>query len=494
MVEDFEGCYRAASSRDARFDGWFIVAVTTAGIYCRPSCPAITPKRRNVLFYPTAAAAQAAGFRACLRCSPDAAPGSPEWDLRADAAGRAMRLINDGLVDREGVAGLARRLSYTERHLGRVLLDELGAGPLALARARRAHTARLLVETTDMPAGEIAFAAGFSSIRQFNETFREVFAATPTELRRKTRRGGSSVPGSLTLRLPFREPFDAEGLFRFLGARAVPGIEGFDGECYRRTLRLPNGAGVVGLSGEGGHVRCTLRLEDLRDLGPAVERCRRLLDLDADPVAIREQLGSDPVLGSLVRETPGRRVPRSVAGDELAMRAILGQQVSVAGARTLAERLVRRCGQPLPDSLVDTGGNLTHLFPDPSSVADTSLGDLGLPRSRQEALKGLARELASGELVLDPGVDRRDAETRLRSIRGIGPWTASYVAMRALGDPDAFPDTDLGVRRAVRLLGGDGTPASTFRLARQWRPWRSYATQYLWASLDKPRKQKGEVA
>lgn len=405
-----------------------------------------------------------------------------------------MRLINDGLVDREGVTGLARRLSYTERHLGRMLVDELGAGPLALARARRAHTARLLVETTEMPAGEIAFAAGFSSIRQFNETFREVFAATPTELRRKTRRIGAPVPGSLALRLPFREPFDGAGLFRFLGDRAVPGVEEFDGGVYRRTLRLPNGAGVVGLSRENGHVRCDLRLEDMRDLGPAVERCRRLLDLDADPVAVREHLGSDPVLSPLAREMPGRRVPRSVDGGELAMRAVLGQQVSVAGARTLADRLVRRCGRPLPDSLVNPGDDLTHLFPDPSSVVETSLEDLGLPTSRRDALKGLARTLASGELVLDPGVDRVETEKQLLSIRGIGPWTASYVAMRALGDPDAFLGTDLGVRRAVEHLGGDGTPASISRLAEHWRPWRSYATQYLWASLDKISKEKGEVA
>ncbi len=283
MIKDFEHCYRAVKSRDARFDGWFFTAVSTTGIYCRPSCPAMTPKPGNASFYPTAAAAQRAGFRACKRCRPDAVPGSPEWDARADLAGRAMRLIADGVVDREGVAGLARRLAYTERHLHRMLVAEVGAGPIALARARRAHTARLLIETTDLPITEVAFAAGFSSVRQFNDTFREVFASAPRELRRsrqQTRRGsGRSAPGEISLRLPFRSPFDLNGLLRFLGDRAVEGVEALSGGAYRRTLRLPHGAGVAALSDGGDHVRCVLGLEDLRDLGSAVQRCRRLLDL-----------------------------------------------------------------------------------------------------------------------------------------------------------------------------------------------------------------------
>ncbi|MGB3633963.1 MAG: AlkA N-terminal domain-containing protein [Rubrobacteraceae bacterium] len=494
MVEDFESCYKAASSRDARFDGWFIVAVTTTGIYCRPSCPAVTPKRRNVGFYPTAAAAQAAGFRACLRCSPDAVPGSPEWDLRADVVGRAMRLINDGIVDREGVSGLARRLSYTERHLGRMLVEEVGAGPLALARARRAHTARLLVETTDMPAGEVAFAAGFSSIRQFNETFRAVFANPPTEQRRKPRRDRATAPGAITLRLPYREPFDGTDLLRFLGDRSVQGVEEFDGATYRRTLSLPHGAGVAALSAGEGHIRCVLQLEDMRDLGPAVARCRRLLDLDADPIAIEESLSIEPILGPLVRENPGRRVPRSVDGGELAVRAVLGQQVSVAGACTLAGKLVQLCDQRMPDSLLESGSNLTHLFPEPSSIIRSNLQDLGMPESRREALRRLSRVLASGELVLDPGSERESTEKQLLSIKGIGPWTASYVAMRALGDPDAFLPSDLGIRRAVEKLGGKGDPASIANMAEQWRPWRAYATQYFWASLDNTSTTKGEVA
>ncbi len=488
MIKDFEHCYRAVKSRDARFDGWFFTAVSTTGIYCRPSCPAMTPKPGNASFYPTAAAAQRAGFRACKRCRPDAVPGSPEWDARADLAGRAMRLIADGVVDREGVAGLARRLAYTERHLHRMLVAEVGAGPIALARARRAHTARLLIETTDLPITEVAFAAGFSSVRQFNDTFREVFASAPRELRRsrqQTRRGsGRSAPGEISLRLPFRSPFDLNGLLRFLGDRAVEGVEALSGGAYRRTLRLPHGAGVAALSDGGDHVRCVLGLEDLRDLGSAVQRCRRLLDLDADPVAVDDLLGNDPLLGPLVRRSPGRRVPGSVDGAELAVRAVLGQQVSVVGARTLARHLVAGYGQPLREPLAALEAGLTHLFPEPAAVAEAASSDLAVPAARREALRELAHALDRGDIVLDPGSDREEARRKLLALRGVGPWTASYIAMRALGNPDAFLPTDLGVRRAVGTLGQPNDPGSLEQLSERWRPWRSYAVQHLWSSLD----------
>ena len=495
VLKDFEHRYRAVRGRDVRFDGWFYVAVTSTGIYCRPSCPAATPKRSNVRFYPTAAAAQYAGFRACKRCRPDAVPGSPEWDIRADIVARAMRLIADGVVDRDGVAGLARRLCYTERHLHRLLFTEVGAGPLALARARRAHTARLLIETTDLPITEVAFAAGFASIRQFNDTIREVFAVTPRELRRGRGVHDASVRGEIPLRLPFRTPFDTNGMLHFLGTRAVAGVETFDGETYRRTLRLPHGAGVVALSNGGDHVRCVLRLENLRDLGSAVQRCRSLLDLDADPVAVTEVLGADPLLGALVRRSPGRRVPGSADGDELAFRAVLGQQVSVAGARTLAGRLVARCGEPLPEALAAVGDEPTHLFPGPHAVAGTVLEGLGVPKARRETLRTLARALAGGGIVLDPGSEREEVERRLLELRGIGPWTASYVAMRALGDPDAFLPSDLGVRKAIWRLGNGSTRQSVAAVAERWRPWRAYATQHLWASLggEKDQTKKGEV-
>jgi AraC family transcriptional regulator of adaptative response / DNA-3-methyladenine glycosylase II len=488
MLKDFEHRYRVVRGRDARFDGWFYVAVTSTGIYCRPSCPAVTPRRSNVRFYTTAAAAQGDGFRACKRCRPDAVPGSPEWDVRTDVVARAMRLIADGVVDRVGVSGLARRLGYTERHLNRLLASEVGAGPLALARARRAHNARLLIETTDLPITEVAFAAGFASVRQFNDTIREVFAANPRELRCDRGNKGEGTSGGISLRLPFRESFDVDDILRFLGTRAVDGVEDFDGGTYRRTLRLPHGAGTVALSDGGDHVLCVLKLEDPRDLGTAVQRCRRLLDLDAEPTAIADVLGDDPLLGPLVSRSPGRRVPGSVDGAELAFRAVLGQQVSVAGASTLAGRLVARCGEPLPGSLAAEGDRLTHLFPDPHAVAGADLDGLGVPSARREALRGLARALDSS-ISLDPGSDREEVERQLLGLRGIGPWTASYVAMRALGDPDAFLPTDLWVRRAIQRLGHAGDKRSLTALAERWRPWRAYATQHLWASLGDQRNQ-----
>lgn len=485
MIEDFEGCYRAVQSRDARFDGWFFIAVTSTGIYCRPSCPAMTPKRTNVMFFATAAAAQLGGFRACKRCRPDATPGSPEWDTRADLVGRAMRLIADGVVDREGVEGLARRLNYSARHVQRQLTAELGAGPLALARARRAQTARILIEQTGLPFAQVAFAAGFDSIRQFNDTVREVFAGPPTDLRQKSQRSGEPTPGVLPLRLAHRLPLDGPALFGFLGRRAVPGLEAWTQDTYRRTLDLPHGTGTVALTTAGlspsptGYVSCQLRLDDNRDLTSAVERCRRLLDLDSDPVAVDELLGQDSLLAPLVAAAPGKRVARTVDGAELVVRAIAGQQVSVAGARTVTARLVARYGKPLttPD------GTLTHLFPEPGALADADPAELGMPTSRAKALLAVSRAMAGGALCLDPGADRAESIDCLRALPGIGDWTAGYVAMRAFGDPDAFLAGDLGVRRALERLGQPGDSASAARLSQRWRPWRAYALQHLWATL-----------
>ena len=468
-----DACWRAVHSRDGRFDGWFFVAVTSTGIYCRPSCPAVTPKREHVRFYPSAAAAQASGFRTCKRCRPDATPGSPAWNIRADLAGRALRLIADGVVDREGVAGLAGRLGFSERHLHRQLVAEVGAGPLALARAQRSATARVLLETTTLPAGDVAFAAGFASIRQFNDTVREVFALTPTELRRKgARRAGDGTPGRITVRLPYRRPLALEALFGFLGARAVAGVEELDGGVYRRSLRLPHGPGIAELTAGDGFVHCTLALDDLRDLGTAVQRCRRLLDLDADPEAVAEVLGADTLLGPLVAATPGLRVPGAADGTELAMRAVLGQQTLVAAARTLAGRLVAAHGEPLPEG---GSGGVTHLFPSAEAVAGADPADLAMPRSRATALAGLARALADGEVTIDPGADRDETRRRLLALPGLGPWTAGYIAMRALGDPDVLLTGDAGIRRALNGTSDDGA---------RWRPWRSYALMHLWHGLD----------
>jgi AraC family transcriptional regulator, regulatory protein of adaptative response / DNA-3-methyladenine glycosylase II len=480
VLFDSDRCWQAIEAADPRFDGWVFCGVKTTGIYCRPSCPARTPKRENVCFYATAAAAQAAGFRACKRCRPDATPGSPEWDTRADLVGRAMRLIADGVVDREGVRGLASRLGYAERHVHRQLVSVTGAGPLALARAQRAQTARVLLETADVSITDVAFASGFQSVRQFNATVQEVFATTPSALRAKARvQGRAQDSGSVALRLPYRAPLDADGLIAFLGMRAVPGVEEVRDGRYTRSLRLPNGVGTVELSAADGHVRARYRLESLRDLGAAMQRSRTLLDLDSDPQAVCDALGADELLGPLVRGAPGRRVPGNMDAHELTIRAVLGQQVSVAGARTLAGRLAVSHGEPLERPL----GAVTRLFPTAASLAEAGAEHLAMPAARRRALLGLCGALASEDLVLDAGVDRARAREQLLALPGIGPWTASYVAMRALRDPDAFMGSDLGVRHALERLGQDGRPAAVERLAERWRPYRSYAVQHLWASL-----------
>jgi AraC family transcriptional regulator of adaptative response / DNA-3-methyladenine glycosylase II len=489
LIDDPESCYRAVKSRDRRFDGVFYTAVRSTGIYCRPSCPAITPQRRNVVFYRTAAAAQQAGFRACKRCRPDATPGSPEWDVAADTAGRAMRLIADGVVDRDGVEGLAARVGYTPRHLNRLLTGELGAGPLALARARRAQTARILVESTAMSFADVAFAAGFSSIRQFNDTVRAVYAATPSELRQQAR-PDAAQGGRIELRLAVRPPFAAEELLSFLAARAVPGVEEAGPGWYARTLRLPYGPGAVHLDlGEEAHVgtvRASLRLTDLRDLSAAVERCRRLLDADCDPEAVDAELAADDRLAPLVGRRPGLRVPGHVDGDEVAVRAVLGQQVTVPHARRLASLLVERYGEAGP-------GGEGRLFPSAASLADVPPEELPMPRARGRALAALCGALAEGRIALDRSADRSDVRRALLEVPGVGPWTADYIAMRALGDPDVFLAGDVGVRKGLARLGVDLTPGEA---AEAWRPWRSYAQMHVWTLVAEAadNRARGPVA
>ncbi len=503
MIEDPDRCYQAAQSKDARFDGWFFCAVTSTGIYCRPSCPARTPKRRNVRFYATAAAAQQAGFRACLRCRPDATPGSPEWNVRADVVARAMRLIRDGIVDREGVEGLARRLGYSTRQLNRLVTAEVGTGPLAIARAQRSQTARILLETTDLPVAHVAFAAGFASVRQCNDTVRQIFADTPSGLRARAARtahagrdaGGGEGTGArqaIRLRLPCRRPFSPASVLEFLGTRALPGVESLDGSSYRRSLRLPHGHGVVTLSAPGGdgharddgsgpsYVEGDLVLSDLRDLTTAVSRCRQLLDLDADPVAVWEALRGDALVGPVVEHDPGRRVPGAADGFELAVRAVIGQQVSVPGARTVAGRLVQAAGDALPEP----SGTVTHLFPTPAALIARAGRDpsvFAMPAGRRRAVVALADAVESGDVVIDPGADPLEVRRALVRLPGIGPWTAEYVAMRALRDPDAFMPTDLGIRRAARAIGLPDEPVRLAAAADGWRPWRSYAMAHLWS-------------
>jgi AraC family transcriptional regulator of adaptative response / DNA-3-methyladenine glycosylase II len=476
VIPDFDQCYRAVEAKDARFDGWFFTAVKTTGIYCRPSCPARTPFPKNVEFFPTAATAQRAGYRACKRCRPDASPGSPEWDPRGDVVARAMRLIGDGVVDREGVSGLAQRLAYSERQLHRLLVTELGAGPLALARAQRAQTARVLIETTDLRFADIAFASGFASIRQFNDTIREVFASTPSAMR--TRGGPRAEPGSITVRLAARTPFAGDAVLAFLGPRAVAGIETLDDGSYQRSLALPNGNAVLTLTPGPDAVTGTFRLADLRDLTAAVARTRRLFDLDADPVAVDAALERDAVLRQLVRARPGLRVPGHPDGFELLVRAVVGQQVSVAGARTILGRFVAKYGKPL-DAPV---GPVTHLFPDAATMATIDPDDLPMPRARATALRSAAAAIADGGIVIDPGVDREQLRAELLALPGIGPWTVEYVLMRAVGDPDAFLASDLGVRRALEARALDGRTKAATERAAGWSPWRAYANAHLWAS------------
>jgi AraC family transcriptional regulator of adaptative response / DNA-3-methyladenine glycosylase II len=499
MHEDTERCVRAVQSKDARFDGWFFTAVLTTGIYCRPSCPVVPPKPQNMRFFPSAAAAQQAGFRACKRCRPDASPGSPEWNERADLVARAMRFIADGVVDREGVAGLAARLGYSVRQVERQLLAELGAGPLALARAQRAQTARLLIETTALPMGDVAFAAGFPSIRTFNDTVLDVFAMPPTELRRRAaasgRRAGArasarsrgeaaEIPASslaaISLRLPFRLPMWPDNLFGHLVATAIPGVEEWRDGSYRRTLRLPNGPGIVALRPGPEYIACQLALTDLRDLAMAISRCRRLLDLDADPIAVGEQLSTDETLAPLVEKAPGRRVPRTVDAAEFAVRAVIGQQVSTAAARTHGARLAARYGEQIDDP----SGGLSRLFPDLGVLAETDMAALAVPASRRQSVLALAMAVASGALDLGPGADWKLARSALATVPGVGQWTMEIVAMRGLGDPDAFTPTDLGVRQAAAAAGLPASLAALVKRAERWRPWRAYAVQYLWATSD----------
>jgi AraC family transcriptional regulator of adaptative response / DNA-3-methyladenine glycosylase II len=460
MDEVFAQRYGALASRDARFDGQFIAGVHSTGIYCRPSCPAMTPKPGNVSFYRTAAAAHEAGLRACKRCQPDAVPGSPEWNLRDDLASRAMRLVHDGVVEREGVPGLAARLGYTPRHLTRVLTAELGAGPLALARAHRAQTARTLLAATDLPVADIAFASGFGSLRQFNDTIAAVYRATPSELRALARRGApvAASPGTISLRLPARAPFDGPGLFRFFADHAIRGFEDADDTRFARPLRLPGGRADIEVRLDGAGVVLQARLAALSDLPALTARVRRMFDLDADSVAIDGHLARDPDLAPLVAATPGIRIAGSADPDEALFRTLLGQQISVAAARTVLGRLVEHFGD----------------FPSAAQLADRGHEVLRGPATRVAAILRIAGVVAAGDLPMHPATPVAELRERLLALPGVGPWTADYLAMRALGHPDAFPATDLVLMQSAAAHGIHPSPRAS------WAPWRSYAALHLW--------------
>ncbi|MBA8817528.1 AraC family transcriptional regulator of adaptative response / DNA-3-methyladenine glycosylase II [Microbacterium halimionae] len=479
VAQTFDERYRAISARDSRFDGQFVTAVRTTGIYCRPSCPARTPKPTNVDFFATSAAAHEAGFRACKRCLPEAAPGSPLWDLRGDVASRAMRFIADGVVEREGVSGLASRLGYSSRHLVRVLSTELGAGPLALARAHRAHTARMLLVGTEMPVADVAFSAGFSSVRQFNDTVREVFGITPLEVRAHRRsHPGTSAPGRISLALPYRAPIDLDGLFAWMAARAVAGVEEATPDSFARTLRLPQGTAWFRLERVGDRLGLEAHLTHLGDLSTLVARVRRLFDLDADPIAIDSTLGAHPELAPFVAVTRGIRVPGAVDPHEMLVRAMIGQQISVPAARTALTRLTEALGE----DVAETAG-LTRLFPTMAAIAEHGSEVLRGPGARIRAIVGAARAVVDGELELSSGDESSAQRAALLALPGIGPWTADYVRMRVTGDPDIFLPGDVAVRTGAARVGIPAEAAPLTAWATRLAPWRSYFTAHLWRAV-----------
>lgn len=501
----FDERYRAISARDARFDGQFFTAVLSTGIYCRPSCPARTPKPQNVRFYSTSAAAHEAGFRACKRCLPEATPGTPEWDLRQDLASRAMRLISDGVVDREGVEGLSQRLGYTARHVHRLLQQELGVGPIALARARRAHSARALLVGSDLSVAQVAFAAGFGSVRQCNDTVLAVFGMSPGDIRSRARTAPASTSEldgrlTLTLELPVRQPFDAHGVFTFLTQRAVEGVEIAEaadpaGLRYARTLSLPHGVAAVDIrANEHAQVTAQLELTSLADVAPAVARIRRLLDLDADPLAVDAALAADEVLSASVAATPGIRVPGAVDAFEMIVRAIVGQQISVVAAHRHLARFAEQLGQPYTTGFA----GLTTLFPTPERVAEQlevpgeyldPERPLRLPRASIAAVLAAARAFADGSIDVHLGLDPEELRQRLAQLPRIGAWTAAYISMRVLGDPDAWMIGDVALIAGAKHLALIDTEASKPSQHRQlaerasaWAPWRSYAAMHIWKS------------
>jgi len=479
VVLDADHCYRALATRDRRFDGRFFTGVRSTRIYCRPICPAPTPRRENCVFLACAAAAEAAGFRPCRRCRPEASPGTPAWLGTSATVSRALRLIGDGALDGGGVPELAARLGIGERHLRRLFLAHLGATPVAVASTRRVLFARRLLDETALPVAQVALASGFSSVRRFNEAMRAAFRATPTALRRERSRPGAG--SDLTLRLPYRPPLPWAALLAFLAPRATPGVEEVAGDVYRRTLAIEGAHGIVEVRPVAGrdHLLARIRLAEPAPLIWIAERLRVLFDLGADPSAIEAQLRGDPTLARRLAAVPGVRVPGAFDGFELAVRAILGQQVSVAAATTLAGRLAAAHGAPLRVAAWP-GCSLRLVFPTPRALAAQEARATGLPRARAAAVAALADAVDRGALALDGSRGLEASVRDLASIPGIGEWTAQVVAMRALREPDAFPAEDLGLRRA---LGSPGHPATSAQLrtrAEKWRPWRAYAAALLW--------------
>jgi AraC family transcriptional regulator of adaptative response / DNA-3-methyladenine glycosylase II len=483
MNLDWRVCSRARLSRDARFDGKFFIAVLTSRVYCRSICPAPTAKEKNVRYFPSAASAAEAGFRPCLRCRPECSPGTPAWLGTSNTVSRGLRLIGESGLQDGGVEGLAERLGVGSRHLRRLFLQHLGATPSAVAQTQRLHFAKKLIDETSLPMNQVALASGFGCVRRFNARILSVFHRTPTQLRRLRRQTIIQPQNQYLFRLRFRPPYDWSGMLAFLAPRATPGIETVDSERYRRSISLDGDRGYFEVSLDETNNTLVVRVQfgNPNSLFFIVERIRAMFDLNADWAAIVEGLGTDPILRVSLSAHPGLRVPGCWTGFELATRTILGQQVSVQAATTFAGRMVKTFGQPFPGA-----NGLTHLFPTPEALAKARLAGIGLPRARAETIQTLAREVCNGRISFDRIVDSEDFLIRLCEIPGIGKWTAQYVAMRALGEPDAFPSGDLGLLHALDLR----TPRELDERAESWRPWRAYAVMYLW-NIARERRAHG---
>ena len=489
MNTDPKTCDRAVKSRDARFDGRFFTGVTSTGIFCRPVCPANTPREENCTFFANAAAAIEAGFRPCLRCRPEAAPGGPAWNGTSTTVNRAMRLINEGALDEMGVDHLAARLGIGERHLRRLFIEHVGVGPKAVAQTRRVLFAKKLINETTLPLTEIALAAGFGSIRRFNSTFQKLYGKPPRDLRRLGQETSGSNGSSLNLKLALRPPYDAEQVFGFLKSRAIEGVEVVEDGAYKRTISLNGHSGILKVR-HGAEENClslSVDLDDTASLKTIVERTRRLFDVDADSAAINAHLSQDPILAPSIKARPGLRVPGCWDVFEIAVRAVLGQQVSVAAARTFAGRLADTFGEPLAPASSEA---LNRIFPTAERLAGADLTTIGLTGKRAESLNVMARAFADGTLALEQAEDADAIEARLTSLPGIGPWTARYICLRAFGEPDAFPSGDLGLLNALKAHGETLSIKELDQRAESWRPWRAYAALHLWAMLPQPKEKR----
>ena len=474
-------CDRARLARDPRFDGLFFIGVRSTGIFCRPICPAPSPKPEHIVYYPTAAAAMEAGLRPCLRCRPEASPGTPAWSGTSATVSRAMTLIRQGALNEGSLDDLAARLGVGTRHLRRLFKTHVGASPLTLAITQRVLFAKKLITETDLPMTRIAFASGFGSIRRFNAAFRKLYARTPSELRRHSTRNEQDGSGfHCTLRLPYRPPFDWNAMLSFFAQRAIPGVEFADADGYCRTLRIGKATGSLRVTHEEKEHSLLLDvfLSDSRDLLVVVERVRRMFDLDVNLSAIHEVLKADPVLEPLIEKRPGLRLPGAWDAFETAVRAVVGQQVSVKAARTVVGRIAAQAGPPCEQACHP---DLCRYFPTADELNRSDLEHVGMPRKRIQTLYALAGEMVSGAMDFCVTVSVADFIKRLTAIAGIGAWTAEYIAMRAFGEPDAFPAGDLGIKRALQPAGGpEPTRRQLLERARSWQPWRAYAAMHLW--------------